>query len=124
VPGDPKDEYYGAEEKQQEQLHLRQRRAINNAYAALEGRNYANSFAAFTFEEAVDAHLELIGPDTGTQVHPCRIDRVEAIRGELNQAVDELKTVPPETFLDVNMTQSANTPDADDEYWQEDSSVA
>ena len=124
MPGDPKDEYYGAEEKHQEMLHMRQRRAINNAYAALEGRSYANTFAAFTFEEAADAHLEVIGPGTGTQAHPCKIDRVKAIQGELNQAVEELKKVPPEAFLDVNLTQTANTPDADDDFWGEDSSIA
>ena len=82
------DKLDNAEEKAQERLHLRQRQAINNAYSALEGRNYANSFAAFTFEEAADAQIELIeGADT--QVHPNKLNRVAKIRGDLNQAVDE-----------------------------------
>jgi hypothetical protein len=111
------------DEKLQEQLYLRQRRAINNAYAALQGRNTANSFSAFTFEEAADAQIELIeGADT--QVHPNKLNRVAKIRGDLEQAVEELKQVPPEQFLDVNYTQSANTPGEDDDFWGEDSSVA
>jgi hypothetical protein len=112
-----------ADEKAQEQLYLRQRRAINNAYSALQGRNTANSFAAFTFEEAADAQIELIeGSDT--QTHPNKLNRVAKIRGDLTQAVEELKKVPPEEFLDVNYTQTANTPGEEDDFWGEDSSVA
>jgi hypothetical protein len=96
------------EEKLNEQHHLRQRRAINNAYAALQGRQTADTFAAFTFEEAADAHIELIeGSDT--QTHPNKLNRVAKIRNDIERAVDELKDVPPETFLDVQPEDRVNT---------------
>jgi hypothetical protein len=104
------------EEKAREQVHLRQRRAVNNAYAALEGSKIANSFAAFTFEEAADAQIELIeGADT--QAHPNKLNRVAKIRNDIIRAVEELKVLPPEMFLDVNIEKRANTPDADDDRW-------
>lgn len=107
------------EKKLQEQLHLSQRRAINNAYASLQGQKTAETFAAFTFEEAVDAQIERIeGKDT--QNHPNLLNRLERIRGELSQAVAELKDVPPETFLDMNVTNAVNTPsNNDDAFWDE-----
>lgn len=110
-------------EKSSETLHFRQRLAINNAYGTLQGRATAESFAAFTFEEAADAQIERIkGADT--QVHPNKLNRVAAIRGELTRAVEELKQVPPEQFSDIETILQANTPDEDDDFWGKESSIA
>lgn len=98
------------EERALEQLHMRQRTALNNAYAALQGQQVADSFAAFTFEDAVDAQIELIeGKDS--QQHPNQLNRTEKIRNDLARAVNELKSLPPEMFLDANMQSSVNTPE-------------
>lgn len=119
MPTDSQDRREEGEQKLQELLHLSQRRAINNAYASLQGQQTAETFAAFTFEEAVDAQIERIkGKDT--QLHPNLLNRLERIRGELTQAVAELKEIPPEQFLDMNAPNVTNTPsDADDEFWDD-----
>ncbi|MFA5436213.1 MAG: hypothetical protein WC372_09270 [Candidatus Neomarinimicrobiota bacterium] len=115
----PEDRREQAEKELEESLHLRQRRAVNNAYSALEGRKIASAFAAFTFEEAADAQIELIeGQDT--QAHPNYLNRVAALRGEIERAVDELKSLPPETFRDVRVDEQANSPESgDDDTWGE-----
>ena len=113
----PEDRRAEGELELQERLHLRQRRAINNAYSTLQGRQTAETFAAYTFEEAADAQIERI-EGAGSQLHPGLIDGVERIRGELTRAVEELKEVPPEQFLDVNAPEVTNTePDAENEFW-------
>jgi len=106
-----------------EQLYMRQRRAVNNAYAALQGHYSAVTFAAFTFEEAVDQHIEEVEGEA-TESHPNKLTRVERIRGELTQAVEQLKEVPPEAFMDANLSQSSNTPAEDDDFWGENESIA
>ena len=101
----------------QERLHLRQRRAISNAYAALQGRATSDTFAAYTFEEAADEQIEAI-EGAGSQLHPGKLDGVERIRGELMRAAAEMKEVPPEQFLDVNAPEVTNTdPDPDSPFW-------
>lgn len=112
-----------AEAEQNETLFLRQRRVINNAYAALQGRAASETFAAFTFEEAADAFIEEV-EGAGTEVHPNKLARVARLQGEIGRAVEELKQVDPERFLDVNLANVANTPDEDDAFWGEDSSIA
>jgi hypothetical protein len=106
-----------AEKELEEALHLRQRRAVNSAYSALEGRKIASAFAAFTFEEAADAQIELIEGDD-TQAHPNYLNRVAALRGDIERAVDELKKLPPETFQDVRVDERANSPaGGEDDSW-------
>ena len=96
----------------QEQLYLQQRRAVNNAYGSLRGQAIADTFAAFTFEEAADAQIERIeGADS--EAHPNLLNRTEAVKENLLQAVEQLKEVAPETFLDANLTDVVNTPEAD-----------
>lgn len=99
-------------DKSQELLYLEQRRAVNNAYGSLQGSNIADSFAAFTFEEAADAQIERIeGKDT--QQHPNLLNRTENVKQNLLKAIEQIKLVAPEKFLDVNLTDAVNTPEAD-----------
>lgn len=97
------------EEQRIQQLHLRQRRAINNAYASLLGEQNTQTFAAFTFEDAVDLQIELIEGDTEGQLRPNQLERVARIEGELLQAVELLKKIPPEQFLESNEDRDVNT---------------
>lgn len=91
---------------------MQQRMAVNNAYGSLQGQAIADTFAAFTFEEAADAQIERIeGADT--QAHPNLLNRTAAVKENLLQAIRQLKEVPPETFLDANLTDVVNTPEAD-----------
>jgi hypothetical protein len=106
-----------------ERLYMRQRRAINDAYAALQGHHTASTFAAFTFEEAIDQHIESVEGEA-TEAHPNKLTQVARIRGELLQAVEQLKEVPPEAFTDANLAQATNTPAEDDDFWGENESTA
>jgi hypothetical protein len=92
----------------QEMLYLEQRQAINNAYSSLEGQAVAESFSAFTFEEAADAQIERIeGP--GTQIRPNLLVRTESIRLNVLKAIEQIKEVPPEVFFDVDEKNAVNT---------------
>jgi len=87
----------GAEQVEQD-FHLNQRRSINNAYSSILGQQYTQTSAAFTFEEALDAHIESIeGDDTTT--HPNELNRVERVYNELIAAVEAIKELPPEAFV-------------------------
>lgn len=106
------------EKKLEEELNLAQRRAINNAYASLQGSQTAQTFAAFTFEEALDAQIERIkGKDT--DLHPNQLKRVANIKGQLDEAVAALKDIPPERFMEVNVPNVVNTSPNDDEFWDD-----
>jgi len=96
------------EDKAREDFHFVERRAVNNAYAALVGRQYTESQQAFTFEEALDAHIEAIeGKDD--PLHPNELNRVRRIRNELNAAVDAIKALPPEAFVLEASEEDVNT---------------
>lgn len=103
------------EDKALESVNLKQRQALNNAYAAILGDQNVQSFSAFTFEEAVDAQIERI-EGAGTQLRPNLLGRVDRIENELLKAVEELKQVPPEKFLEKDPESDVNTePNPDEE---------
>lgn len=96
------------EEQSLQRFHIRQRRALNNALAALLGTQNNKVFSAFTFEDAVDLQIERI-EGAGTTLRPNRLDRVDRIENELIKAVAELKEVPPEQFLETDPDNDVNT---------------
>lgn len=96
------------EESSLQRYHMEQRRAVNNAYAALEGEKNIQSFSAFTFEDAVDLQIEAI-EGKGTQIRPNQLERVDRVEKELVNAVEKLKQVPPEAFLDKDENRDVNT---------------
>ncbi len=96
------------EESRLQQFHLNERRALNNAYASLEGQRNVLTFQAFTFEDAVDLQIERIEGE-GTRLRPNELERVARIEGELLKAVTALKQVPPEDFLDADPDRDVNT---------------
>ena len=97
------------EEQRIQQLHLSQRRALNNAYASLLGDQNTQTFLAFTFEDAVDLQIERIEGDTEGQLRPNLLERVNRIEGQLVSAVELLKTLPVEEFLEPDETLDVNT---------------
>lgn len=97
------------EEQRLQRFHIRQRRALNNGLAALVGAQHRQTFQAFTFEEAVDLQIERIEGE-GTKLRPNQLSRVDRIENELTKAIEELKKVPPEKFLEANANEDVNTP--------------
>jgi hypothetical protein len=96
------------EESKLQRFHISQRRAVNNAYAALEGEKNVLTFSAFTFEDAVDLQIERIEGE-GTRIRPNELERVDHIEQGLLRAVEELKQVPPEQFLKKDEDRDVNT---------------
>jgi hypothetical protein len=107
----PKDK--GQTESEQD-LSLRLRRQLSNAYASILGEQTAKDFSAFTFEEAVDAQIERIeGEDT--EMRPNLRNRVLKIKNETLKAVEEIKNMPPEAFIEKKEDEDANTKLNDEE---------
>lgn len=96
------------EEVRLQQLHLSQRRALNNGYAALVAQQATQTFLAFTFEDAVDLRIEAIEGEGG-QLRPNLLERVDRIENEILSAVEKLKEVPPEQFLESDDRRDVNT---------------
>ena len=96
------------EEQRLQRFHIRQRRALNNGLAALVGAQHRQTFQAFTFEEAVDLQIERI-EGASTTLRPNQLDRVDRIENELTKAIEELKKVPPEQFLEAKPDEDVNT---------------
>lgn len=95
-------------EKQFEKNHGRERKALNNGYAAIVAQQAVQTFTAFTFEEAIDAQLELIEGE-GTQLRPNLLDRVDRVEEELKAAVAKIQQIPPEQFLEKDEERDVNT---------------
>lgn len=89
-------------------FYLKQRRALDNAYGSILGQQTSNSFAAFTFEEAIDQQIERI-EGAGTKIRPNLLSRVDRIEAQLLQAVNELKNVPPDQFIERDPDADVNT---------------
>lgn len=97
------------QEEQRQLQSIRQREALNNAYAALLGQQTVQSFTAFTFEEALDRTIECIeGEDS--ELHPNQLKRVARIRDNVLRAIEEIREVDPEEFRLSDSAQDVNTP--------------
>ncbi len=106
------------EEAQSESVqdrNTRLRESLSNAHAALQAERTIQSFSAFTFEEALDAQIERIS-GAGTQLRPNELDRVDRILSQVSDAVDQIKSLPPEAFIKPSEQDDVNTPEnVDDE---------
>jgi hypothetical protein len=102
-----------AEQKRQEQ-NTELRKDIAQAYTSLLADQTTKGFAAFTFEEALDAQIERI-EGAGTQVRPNLLDRVSRITSRVVQAVEQIKKLPPETFRKPDSKDDVNTATDPDE---------
>jgi hypothetical protein len=94
--------------KQQEQ-NLELRRAINNAYAFIEGQKLVQSFSAVTIEELMDQQIERIEGKSTTQ-KPNEIDRINKTETELIAAVENIKKMPDDAFRKTPEENGVNTP--------------
>lgn len=97
-----------SQEHEQQQLHDKQRQALNDAYAQLEAEKTIQSFNAFTLEEALQLQIDRIEGE-GTKIRPNELDRTERVYQNLVKAVEELKQVPPEKFLTKDNARDVNT---------------
>lgn len=94
--------------------NLREREALNDAYAGLVGQQNIQTWSAFTFEEALDAQIEEI-TGASTNKRPNERDRVDRIEQNVLSAITQLKDTPPEQFLEPDPDKDVNTGRDDDQ---------
>lgn len=106
MPAPTKQEQHEAAAAQEKSVQ--QRENIQNAYAALLGDQSNQTFHAFTLEEAMDAQIERISGES-TRVRPSSLDRVERIKNQLLQTIDQVKSVDPSEFVLRDNSTDVNT---------------
>ena len=88
--------------------NLELRKALSDAYAAVEGAKAVQSFAALTFEDLADQQIQRIsGPDT--EARPNELNRVQRVLNNVIQAVAKIKALPPESFAKQMEDRDVNT---------------
>jgi hypothetical protein len=96
------------EQDAQQDTTIQQRISIGNAYASLLGSATNQTFAAYTFEDALSQQITAIqGP--GDDAHPNQLNAVARILSQLTQAVDEVSKIDPSQFQQSD-DQNVNTP--------------
>ena len=97
------------DDAQQQSQNLELRKALNDAYSAIEGAKAVQSFNGLTFEDLADQQIQRIsGADT--QSRPNELNRVQQILANVVQAAAKIKALPPEAFADQDPARDVNTP--------------
>lgn len=103
-------------------LNQELRQDINDAYAFVEGQKTTQTFASFTFEDALDQQItQLTGPDTPQRPNP--LNRVSAIAQRTADAVAKIKSLPADFFTPRDTTDSVNTPVGGDDPYNDGTST-
>lgn len=108
------DEIQNADGVKRQDRNTKLRRDLQNVYAILLGEKTSESFAAFTFEEAVALQLERIAGES-TQTRPNALNRVDRIANNAVKAVEQIQKLRPEEFVDPDTDDDVNTPQAPDD---------
>lgn len=101
----------GEDEKStaQQEQNLELRRAINDAYAFVEGQKLVQSFSAVTFEELLDQQIERI-EGKGTVRKLNELERIDRIEQDVISAVEKIKKLPDDAFKKTSEENGVNTP--------------
>ena len=94
-----------------QERNLKLREALSNAYAALLGDQTTKSFSSFTFEEALNNQIERI-EGAGTQLRPNLLAKVDRVENNMLQAIEQLKSLDPSSFIESNPDTDVNTPNS------------
>jgi len=93
-------------ETQDEALEIR--KALNDAYAFVEGAKSVQSFSAFTVEEAHDRFIERV-EGQGTSLRPNALTRIDRVLNRVRSVVAQVKASPPGAFQLKNPKDNVNT---------------
>lgn len=84
------------------------RETLQNAYSFVEGQKITQSFSALTPEDCFDAYIERVsGADTAAR--PNVINRIAKVKNETLAAIQQIKTMPPDSFRNPDPAQDTNT---------------
>lgn len=104
--GEVNDLQEGLGESQDKNLNIR--KALNDAYAFVEGSKSVQSFSAFTVEEAHDQFIERV-EGKGTTLRPNLLGRIDRVLERVRAVVTEVKAQPPEAFRVPDPESNVNT---------------
>jgi len=97
------------EAAQQQEQNLQLREALNNAYGFIEDQKSVQTFSTITFEELMDQQIErLVGADTDSR--PNVFNRITKIKESVVKAVENIKSLPDNAFVDADPDTDVNTP--------------
>lgn len=97
-----------AEQASKEQLR-EYRRVVAAAVGELRSNEIRNSFAALSFEELIDQHIDRMTGTTDAN-HPSRLSRITKVRDDLAANIEGIKATPPAAFTRSSSGDNANTP--------------
>jgi hypothetical protein len=86
------------------------RTALSDAYAAVEGQKTTQSFAAFTFEDALQQQIDRITKPTSA-LRPCPLDRIQKVLKGVQDSVAQLKALPDSAFAAADPDRDVNPPE-------------
>ncbi len=98
----------GDADKKSEEMNLEIRRSLASAYGFVQGQQSVQSFAALTLEELYDQQIERIeGADSENR--PNELHRVDKLEQDLLRAVEKIKSLPANAFIEHNESTDVNT---------------
>jgi len=100
----PTEEEINQEETAQQTVQ-RIRWSMNDAYTSILAQARVESFATFTFEEAMDAQIERI-EGASTDIRPNELDRVDQVYNRLLASIEDVEEA---TSPEVDEDERANT---------------
>ena len=97
-----------SKEKIGDDLALSLRRAVNNAYAFVRGRETAQSFSCVTFEDLAAQQVErLNGKESATRSN--EIHQIQKVKEAIISAVNCIENLPPDAFRIADEKKDVNT---------------
>lgn len=84
------------------------RRVIAAAIGEVRSNEVRNAFASISLEELADTHVERL-EESADPVHPSRLDRLRAIKQNMEDSIEEMKATPASSFRRSDPDNDANT---------------
>ena len=101
------------QDEKQQQTNVDIRISLHNAFTFVESYKSAQSFSAFTVEEAHDRFIERV-EGKGTPFRPNVIDRIDRIGQNISAVISMVKAMPDDAFRRHDAKDDVNTKEKDD----------
>lgn len=96
-------------DKQKEARNITLRRVMSSSYAFVKGVELSQTFSSLTPEDCIDEHIRLIeGARYDGRLN--KLGELDKIKNDLLAAVEQIKAIPPEEFLEAKPDQDVNPP--------------
>lgn len=102
-----------AQNDKQQQENVDIRVSLHNAYTFVESYKSAQSFSAFTIEEAHDRFIERV-EGRGTPFRPNVLDRIDRVGQGISAVIAKVKAMPDDAFRRHDAQNDVNTKENED----------